>query len=86
MDNKCKLKNKNLECPNCRNKLSIEKWNKKLEHDDDRIDNANLLNKISEYELNNNMYNNKIIIKDKTIKIYENYINKTIIIFKKYIK
>ena len=38
-DKKCKLKNKNLECPNCRNKLSIEKWNKKLEHDDDRIDN-----------------------------------------------
>ena len=29
-DNKCKIHNKLLECPNCRNKLSIEKWNKKL--------------------------------------------------------
>ena len=38
-DNKCKLQNKILECPNCRNKLSIEKWNKKLDYEDNRIDN-----------------------------------------------
>ena len=81
-DNKCKLKNKYLECPNCRNKLSIENWNKKLDHDNNRIDNVNLLNKLNEYELNNIMYNNKIILKDKTIKIYEDYINKAIIAFK----
>ena len=78
-DNKCKLKNKNLECPNCRNKLSLEKWNRKLDHEDNRIYNANLLNKINEYKLNNNNIN---IIKDKKIKNYENYINKTIILFK----
>ena len=31
LDDECKLNNKNLECPNCRNKLSIENWNKKLD-------------------------------------------------------
>ena len=62
-DNKCKLQNKLLECPNCRNKLSIEKWNKKLDYEDNRIDDANLLNKINEYKLNNNMNNNIKIIK-----------------------
>ena len=81
-DNKCKLKNKYLECPYCSNKLSIENWKKKLDHDNDRIDNANLLNKLNEYELNNIMYNNKIVIKDKTIKFYEDYMNETMKIFK----
>ena len=78
-DNKCKLQNKILMCPNCRNELSIEKWNKKLDYEDNRIDNANLLNKINEYKLNNNINN---IIKDKKLKKYENYINNIIIIFK----
>ena len=57
-DNKCKLQNKNLECPNCRNKLSLENWNRKLDYEDNRVDKANLLNKINEYKL----YNNMIII------------------------
>ena len=40
-DNRCKSQNKTLECPICRNKLPIEKWNKKLDYEDNRIDNAN---------------------------------------------
>ena len=48
-DNKCKSQNKILECPICRNKLSIENWNKKLDHDNDRKDNANLLNNFFSY-------------------------------------
>ena len=71
---------------NCRNKLSIENWNKKLEHDNDRIDNANLLNKLNEYELNNITYNNKTTLKEKTRKMYEDYLNKAIIIFKNILK
>ena len=93
-DKKCKLQNKNLECPNCRNELPIEKWNKKLDYEENRKDNANLMNKINEYKLNNNMNNNINIIKDKKINElkeikqydllnkYEIYINKTIEIFK----
>ena len=49
-DNKCKLQNKILECPTCRNKSPIEKWNKKLYYEDNRIDIAILLNKINEYK------------------------------------
>ena len=81
-DNKCKLQNKILECPTCRNKLPIEKWNKKLHYEENRKDNANLLNKINEYKLNNNMNNKINVIRDNQIKIYENYINKTMMIFK----
>ena len=81
-DNKCKLQNKIFECPYCRNKLPIEKWNKKLDYEDNKVDNANLLNKINEYKLNNNMNKNINIIKDIKLKKYEYYINETIKIFK----
>ena len=68
-----------MECPaGCVYKLSIENWNKKLDYEENRIEYANLLNKINEYKLNNNIN----IKKDKKIKNYENYINKAIIIFK----
>ena len=95
-DNKCKLQNKVLICPNCRNELPLEKWNKKLDYEDNRKDNANLLNKINEYKLNNNMNDNINRIKEKQInklkdnkikqsqqiKKYENFTNKTIEAFK----
>ena len=79
-DDECKLHYKILECPVCRNKLPLIKWNKKLNYEDNRIDNANLLNEINKYKNMNNYKN--IIIKDKKIKEYENFINKTIIIFR----
>ena len=82
LDNECKLQNKNLECPNCKNIIQLENWNTKLDYEDDRLDNINILNEINEFQLNNNMNSNKNIINDKTIKEYEDYINKTIVIFK----
>ena len=81
-DKACKSHNKKLSCPNCRNELPLEKWNKKLDYEDNRKDDANLMNKINEYKINNNMNNNINKIKDEKIKKYENYINKTIEIFK----
>ena len=81
-DNKWKLHHKNFECPNCRNILSLENWKKKLDHEDDRIENANLLNNINELKLVNNVSSIINIIQDKKIKKYEDYINQTIIIFK----
>ena len=92
---KCKLQNKNFSCPNCRNELAIENWNKKLDYEESRIDDANLMNKINEYKLNHKMNENINIIKDRKInelieknnhlneliKKYENYINKTIVVF-----
>jgi len=95
-DKKCKSHNKNLMCPFCRNELPIEKWNKKLNHEENRNDNANLLNKINKYKLKENMNNNFKIIRNKKveeleeneikqnklIKKYEEYIDKTILLFK----
>ena len=95
-DKKRKSENEKLSCPNCRNQLEIEKWNKKLYFEEDRIDNANLMNKINEYRLKSNMKNNINIIKEKKINelnynkikqdeiitTYENFIEKTLEIFK----
>jgi len=78
-DNKCKKENKILSCPNCRNELLIEKWNKKLDYENNRKNEANIMNKIYENKINNNIIN---MIKDKKIKKYEIYINKTFNIFK----
>ena len=65
-----------------RNYLPLENWNKKLDYEDNRIDNTILLDKINEYKLDNNMNNNINIIKDKNIKKYKDYINQTIIFIK----
>ena len=74
-DNKCKLQNKKLICPNCRNELPIEQWNKKLNYEDNRKVDANLINQVNELKDNE-------IIHYEIIKKYEKYIEKTIQIFK----
>ena len=95
-DKKCKQENKKFFCPNCRNELPKENWNKKIDYEGNRKDNANLMNKINEFKLNNNMNNNINIIKDKKInelkhkeinqneliKKYETYIKKSIYLLK----
>ena len=35
-EQKCKLNNKNFECPGCRNVLHLEKWNKKKNYEENR--------------------------------------------------
>ena len=96
-DKKCKSLNKKFECPaGCKNELPIEEWNKKLNFEENRNNNANLMNRLNEYKLNKNMNINLNMIKDKKIKElkenknkqkdlikkYEEYIDKTILIFK----
>ena len=72
-DKKCKLENRKLVCPNCRNELPIENWNKKLDYEDNRKDYAYLLNKIYESKLNNNMKSNVIMIKERRISKLNHY-------------
>ena len=93
---KCKSQNKILFCPNCRNILSIENWNKKLDHIDNLKENEDLINKLYECKLRNNMNKNINILKNKKlneiknnkrkqsklIQKYEKYIEKSIHIFK----
>ena len=66
-DEKCKLQNKILTCPGCRNELDIKDWNKKLDYENNRKYNADLMNKINKYKINNNMKNNISQLKDKKI-------------------
>ena len=94
-DNKCKSQKKVFNCPNCRNELPIEKWNKKLEHEENRKDFATLINKVYQDKLSYNLYKIIYFIKEKKIndlilnkkKInenlnkYKNYVNKSIAIF-----
>ena len=75
-DKQCQLQNKTLICPNCRNELPIENWNKKLDYEENREDNAILINILNEYKMNNNMNNNINIIKDKKINELNNNMNK----------
>ena len=67
-DDKNKLEKRALTCPKCRNLLPIEKWNKKLNYEENRIENSDLINLINEYKIKNNFSNNINIIKDKQIK------------------
>ena len=67
-DLKCKLQNKTLMCPNCRNELSIEKWNKKLNYEEERGHKAKLLNTINEFKKNK-------IKQSELIKKYEKFTN-----------
>ena len=94
-DNKCKSQNKVFNCPNCRNELPLDKWNKKLEHEENRKDFATLINKVYQDKLSYNLYKIIYFIKEKKIndlklnkkKInenlnkYKNYVNKSIAIF-----
>ena len=43
------MQNQNLNCPICRNELSLENWKKKNDFKENREENANLLNQINEY-------------------------------------
>ena len=71
-DEKSKSQNKNLMCPNCRNELPIEKWNKKVDYEGNRIFNANLINEINEFKLNNNLNKNIKLIKERKINELKN--------------
>ena len=66
-DKKMKLQNKELECPFCKYKLPLEKWNKKLNYEENRKNEAEIINKIKNYELNNNLNINVNKIKDQKI-------------------
>ena len=51
-DKKKKSQNQVLSCPNCNKKLPIEQWEKKLDFEDERKNEAQLIDKINNNELN----------------------------------
>ena len=84
-DKKSRLKNLKLSCPNCRNELPLEQWKPKLDFEDNRKNDAEMINLL--LNKNNNNNNNNIIdeLKNENIKLkekYDKYIEKTFNIFK----
>ena len=74
-DNKCKSLNKNLTCPNCRNELPLDEWNKKIDYEENRKDFANLLDQLNKLS-DNAAKGNEIINKyDSSIEIKESFRN-----------
>ena len=67
-DKNCKAQDNKLTCPNCRNELPIEKRNKKLDYEENREENANLMYKINKYQINNNLNNYINLINEKKIR------------------
>ena len=91
-----KSENLNLDCPNCRNELPIEQWEKKLDYEECRNLDANFLEMENIIKLNNfvnighNLINDNKInsLKDNNSKLneliskYKIYIEETFKIFK----
>ena len=72
-DKKKKLLKQNLACPNCNNELPLEQWKKKLDFEEMRKNEGEMINKIKENEMNQKLNININKIKDK--KIHELHFN-----------
>ena len=68
-DTKCKLENKNFNCPYCRNELPLENWNKKLDYEESREKEAELIDRIHEYRLKRKMSDNINTINIRKMKV-----------------
>ena len=84
-ENRCKLNNKNFSCPKCKYELSLIKWKAKVNYEDEKNNEANMLvelnknkNKIKQ-NIDNNMYDNYKdkynILKNEYYKYIENTSN-----------
>ena len=54
-----KTMHKLLSCPNCRNELPLEKWNKKLDYEEDRKNMAVIMNKLNKVNNYTHRHSNK---------------------------
>ena len=81
-DKKCRSLNKILSCPNCRNELALDKWQKQLNYEENRKADANLIYKMNEYKNEKILRNNINSIKDNKIHLYQKYIEEMVLIFK----
>ena len=83
---KKKSQNKELECPYCKNELPYEEWRYKLDYEEDRINEAEKMNKINKNKLINNLYYKLNKIKDKKINKLTKEKNEIIEKYNTYIK
>ena len=75
--------NEILNCPNCRKELPLEQWEPKLDFEEKRIKDTEILDKLNHYELKDINENEIGINKEREIiKEYQNYKDKILKIFK----
>ena len=78
-ENKCKSLNRNFTCPNCRNELPLDEWNKKIGYEENRKDFANLLDQLNKLSDNsskgNGIIKNYDLSIEKSMEIKEEYKN-----------
>ena len=71
-DKKKEELNENLNCPNCRNELPLDKWRQKLDFEDNRKNDVCTMEEMKNLLLKSNLYNNLNKIKDQKIKELKN--------------
>ena len=82
-ENRCKLNNKNFSCPKCKYELSLIKWKAKVNYEDEKNNEANMLVELNKNKkkqnIDNNMYDNYKdkynILKNEYYKYIENTSN-----------
>ena len=81
-----KRQNLNLSCPNCRNELPFEEWKEKLNFEENRINDGELIEKLNDYKMNSKIYEKINQIKENKLCILEDKYNKCIECKNNYLK
>ena len=72
-DNRCKLLNKIFVCPECKYELPLTKWKEKVNYEDERNNEVNMLSELNKLKENKNNNMNNSIDKDEYNFLKKNY-------------
>ena len=76
-DEKCNEKNIKFSCPKCKYELPLKDWLQKLNYNEERLNEANIMKELTnKNQLNNEIKSEYSIFKLNTYNIYENILNK----------
>ena len=76
-DIKCNEKNVKFSCPKCKYDLPFNEWHEKLNYNDDRLKDVNMMKELTNKDqLNNGLKSELSMFKSNTNNIYENILNK----------
>ena len=85
-EKKKRLQNEILKCPHCMKELSLDQWKQKLDYEENRKNEGEIMDKLNQIQLDNNLNNNINKIKEKKIKELINDNSKQNEIIKKYLE
>ena len=81
-----KSQNQNLSCPNCRKELPFEEWKEKLDFEENRINDGELIEKLNDYKMTSKINEKINQIKDNKLCILEDKYNKCVECKNNYLK